>query len=72
MSRAINLNATESHVIDTCAKLKVAISTIEALRSGGTRVVLKNSEAAADVRRSYGNKVITGAVRREPTRLMHY
>ena len=69
MSRALNLNATKDHVIATCAKRKVAISAIEALRSGGTRVVMNNADDTAIVAKAYGSKVITGTVTRTPTRM---
>lgn len=69
MSRAININATKDHVIATCAKRKVAISAIEALASGGTRVVLNNIVDTALVAKAYGSKVIAGAVTRTPTRM---
>lgn len=71
MSRALNINATEAHVISTCAKHKAEISTMEALRSGGTRVVMKNADDAATISKAYGNKVLTGPVVRVPSRLMH-
>lgn len=69
MSRAINVNATKDHVIATCAKRKVAISAIETLQSGGTRVVMNNADDTAVIAKAYGRKVITGAVSRTPTRL---
>jgi predicted regulator of Ras-like GTPase activity (Roadblock/LC7/MglB family) len=69
MSRAINVNATKDHVIATCAKRKVAISAIESLQSGGTRVVMNNADDTAVIAKAYGRKVITGAVARTPTRL---
>jgi ABC-type sugar transport system substrate-binding protein len=69
MSRAINVNATKDHVVATCAKLKVPISAIEALRSGGTRVVMNNADDTAVIAKAYGSKVITGAVTRTPTRM---
>jgi hypothetical protein len=71
MSRAINLDAAEAHVIDTCAKHGAEITSIETLRSGGTRVVLKNADGAALVTKAYGAKVLTGVVARTPSRLMH-
>jgi diketogulonate reductase-like aldo/keto reductase len=70
MSRAINVNATEVHVLDMCAKHNAAISAIEPLRSGGTRVVLKNAVDAAIVKKAYGSKVLTEAVLRMPSRLL--
>ena len=69
MSRALNLNATEAQVTRMCAKHKAEISWIETLISGGTRVVFKNGDAAAVVRRAYGAKVLTGPVTRMPIRL---
>jgi hypothetical protein len=71
MSRALNINATEAHILSTCAKNKTAISTIEALQSGGTRVVLNNAIDTATIRKAYGSKVIAGKVRRMPIRLSY-
>ncbi len=70
MSRAMNLDATEAHVMSMCVKHNAEISSIETLHSGGTRVVLKNGDAAAVLRRAYGAKVLTGVVTRTPTRLL--
>jgi hypothetical protein len=53
-----------------CAKHNAAISAIEPLRSGGTRVVLKNAVDAAIVKKAYGSKVLTEAVLRMPSRLL--
>ena len=69
MSRAININASQDHVIATCAKQNVAISAIEALRSGGTRVVMNSITGTDIIAKAYGSKVISGAVTRMPTRL---
>jgi len=69
MSRALNIKATEAHVLATCAKRGVAISTIETLHSGGTRVVLNNADDTATISKAYGSKVIAGPVLRTPTRL---
>lgn len=69
MSRAININASQEHVIATCAKQKVPISAIEALQSGGTRVVMNNADDTAVIAKAYGTKVITGAVLRRRTGL---
>jgi len=69
MSRAININASKDHVIATCAKRKVPISAIEALVSGGTRVVMNNAVDTALIAKAYGSKVISGAVTRPPTRM---
>jgi len=68
MSRAININATQSQIEATCAKRKLPISAIEALRSGGTRVVMSNAAATAIIAQVYGSKVISGPVSRTPLR----
>lgn len=72
MSRAINIKATNDHVLATCAKLKVQISAIEALVSGGTRVVLNNAIDTAIIAKAYGSKVILGNVARLPTRTWQF
>ena len=69
MSRAININAPQDHVIALCAKRKVPISAIESLPSGGTRVVMNNADDTAIVAKAYGSKVITGIAPRTPTRM---
>ena len=71
MSRVLNINATEEHVLATCSKKHAAISAIEALQSGGTRVVLNNAIDTATIRKAYGSKVIDGKVRRMPIRLSY-
>ena len=68
MSRAINVDATHSQVVGACAKHGAAISAIEALASGGTRVVLMNADAASTMRQAFGRKVLTGETRRVPLR----
>jgi hypothetical protein len=65
MSRALNVQAEHAHVLATCAKHKTPISAIEKLLSGGTRVVLMNSDDAATIRHAYRTKLIGGAIRRE-------
>ena len=72
MSRAINVKATEAEVMTMCAKHGAVVTSIETLRSGGTRVVLTNGDSAAVMRRAYGSKVIEGAVHRQPTRVAHW
>lgn len=69
MSRAINIKATQDHIIATCARREVPISAIEALVSGGTRVVMNNTVDTALITKAYGSKVITGAAMRIPTRM---
>ena len=69
MSRALNIDATLDHVITTCAKHKAAITSIETLPGGCTRVVLQNGDAAAIVRRRYGSSIIVAPVARTPLSL---
>ncbi len=71
MSRALNLDAPKEHVLATCVKQKIDITQIEALVSGGTRIVLKTGDAAATIGRIYSKKVITGPVSRIPARTMN-
>jgi hypothetical protein len=68
MSRALNIKATPDHIQANCAKRSLQITAIEALPSGGTRVVMSNSEASLALAKVYGSKVITGAVTRTPLR----
>lgn len=67
-TRAINVGATEGEVTESCRKKGVLISAIEALPSGGTRVVLTNMAGADRMRRAFGRKVIAGEVQRLPSR----
>ena len=69
MSRALNLNATETEITSACKTAGIAISTIERLISGGTRVVFNNSVDAAAMAKAYKSKLLTGPVTRAQTRL---
>lgn len=71
MSRAINLNVPQADVIAMCHRHKVAISAIEPLLCGGTRVVMMNSIDTATLTGAFKSKVITGAVRRVPIFSQH-
>lgn len=62
MSRAVNVDAPLETVSTLCDRHGIAISTIEPLQSGGTRVVLINGEGAAEFRRRMKDKLITGTV----------
>lgn len=68
MSRAINVKASETDVINRCAKHGATVSAIEALVSGGTRVVLNNGDDAAVMRHVFRKELITGEVERIPLR----
>lgn len=69
VSRALNINATQAHVIAACGKRNIPISAIEALHSGGTRVVMVNAADTATIAKLYGSKVIAGPVQRMPLRV---
>ena len=75
MSRAINLNLTHDQVKTAMVKHGAVISAIEPLFPRGTRVVLKNADQAATVRRALKTQVIEGPVKRTPlsmTKVMDY
>lgn len=58
-SRAMNVGMTQAEVTALCRKHDAAISSIETLHSGGTRVVLKNNTGAEAMRKAFGTKLIT-------------
>jgi len=62
MSRAVQIDAARDAVIAMCAKRGVTISAIEALVSGGTRVVLNTAADAEIIRTVYRTKIITAPV----------
>jgi len=68
MSRAINVSAAQADVSLLCKKKGVGISAIEALASGGTRLVLNNAADTETMKQAFGRKVLTGAVTRVPLR----
>lgn len=63
-SRAINLNLAEAQVRADCAKHGLAISAIETLLSGGTRVVMMNGDDAVTLRKVLKTKLLTEPVQR--------
>lgn len=71
MSRALNLDAPQEHVLATCAKQNVGITQIETLVSGGTRIVLRTGDEAATIGKIYKGKIIAGVVRRTPSRTLN-
>ena len=66
MSRAINLSLPEADVTAMCLRHKVAISAIEALQGGGTRVVFNNADDTAVIAKAFRTSIITGTVTRIP------
>lgn len=69
MSRAFCVTLPLDDVVALCARHKTAISVVEPLHSGGTRVVMINSDDAAVMGRVFAGKIITGAVIRTPLRV---
>jgi hypothetical protein len=65
MSRAFNLSMTEADVVKHCADKKIAVSVIEALPGGGTRLVTMNGHGAAQIQAKLKTRIIDGEVRRE-------
>ena len=68
MSRAFNLAMTEADVIKHCADKSIAISALEALPDGGTRLVCMSGTGAAQIRTGLKRRIIAGEVRRERLR----
>lgn len=68
MSRAINVNLTHDEVRAAASKQGASISSMEPLFPQGTRVVLKNADQAASLRRAFKPNVIEGPVVRTPLR----
>ncbi|WP_066697267.1 hypothetical protein [Sphingobium amiense] len=66
MSRAVNVAANVAEVEALCLRHSVAISVIEPLTSGGTRVVLLNPDGADRIRTLMKKQIITTAVVRSP------
>ena len=66
MSRAMNLRLSEREVKTKCAKNGVAISVLEVLPSGGTRLVCLTSEGAEEMRQQFHNHIIEGKIPRFP------
>jgi UDP-2,3-diacylglucosamine pyrophosphatase LpxH len=69
MSRALNLNASESEVRQVCTDHSIVFTSIEKLLPRGTRVVCINGNGSAVLRRKMLGKIIDGEVRRMPRAL---
>ena len=71
MSRVLLLNMSTSTATTECAKLGVGISAIEALTSGGVRLVTMSVDDAEKARKKFNSKLLKGEVmrtRHRPTR----
>ena len=71
MSRIISIDASRPDILAECATRNIAVSMIETLESGGSRVVLFNALDAATLGGFYGERVLTGAVTRTNVRFRH-
>ena len=65
MSRAFNLAMTEADVVKHCTDKSIAISALEALPGGGTRLVCMSGYGAAQIEAKLKTRIIKGTVRRE-------
>jgi hypothetical protein len=73
VSRAFNLSMTEAEVVRHCQDKSIAISALEALPDGGSRLVCMSGHGAAQIRSKLKSRIIQGEVRRErfrPARLL--
>lgn len=66
MSRALNVNATESEISAICLALGVNTTAMEMLLPSGTRVVCQSSEGALALRKKLKTKLIDGEIKRSP------
>lgn len=64
MSRAFNLDLTESAVVKHCRDGQISISALELLPDGGVRLVCSDANGAAKIRAKLRRHMITGHVRR--------
>ena len=66
MSRAMFIQKDQDDVEKICAKAKIAISTLETLPAGGTRLVCLTSADADEARTAFGKSVMAGRQQRSP------
>lgn len=64
MSRVIHVQDTAAKIEALCEKHALRISVIEALASGGLRVVMLSPDDAETLRSLVKGRLITGAVKR--------
>lgn len=66
MNRTLHLSLTEGQVTESCRKHSVAISAIEPLVSGGTRLVTMSVDGASKMRAKLKRDIIKDDVERTP------
>jgi len=64
MSRVLHVQATAEAVQNLCRKHSFRLSTVEALESGGSRVVMLDPREAETLRELMKSKLIAGEVKR--------
>ena len=64
----MNLTLPEADIVVRCAADNIAISAMEPLASGGTRLVCITLEGADKARLRFSKHIIQGPVRRYPLR----
>jgi hypothetical protein len=65
MSRVLYVDLDEGQVVSKCLAEKVAISAIERLPQGGTRLVCMSGDGAHTMTRKFKGHLIQGDVTRE-------
>lgn len=71
MSRVLLLDMSAQTATDECGKLQIGISALEALPSGGVRLVTMSGHGAEQLRTKFKSKLLKGDVlraRHRPTR----
>ena len=64
MSRAINLQMTETEARQQCSTRSIGVSAIEPLPDGGVRLVCMSVEGAALLRRRLKSSIMSDTARR--------
>ncbi len=62
MSRVVNLSMGEADVREMCRKGAVGVSSLEALQSGGVRLVTSSVDCAEKIRKKSKTKLVHGEV----------
>jgi hypothetical protein len=69
MNRVLLLALPVAKIVAACERNKVGISAVEALASGGCRLVCLSQEGAEAMRRTLGQHLIKGSVVRTSLRV---
>ena len=67
-TRAVNVSAPPEAVQQLCQKKDIAVSAIEPLADGGTRVVLTTMDGAETIREAFKAKLLPRNAKRVPMR----